>query len=80
MKDHMEEVTLVVRKEFGVPQNAITRMTIGSGNEVYLVSLEDRDVIVRLNESDEDLKSTFRCTDQRVSKCLRYWLRTTQKA
>jgi Ser/Thr protein kinase RdoA (MazF antagonist) len=58
MKDHMEEVTLVVRKEFGVPQNAITRMTIGSGNEVYLVSLEDRDVIVRLNESDKTLRGS----------------------
>ena len=58
MKDHKKAVTLIIQKEFGVSPKTITRMTTGIVNEVYLVSLEDRDVVVRLHQADKTLRGS----------------------
>jgi hypothetical protein len=58
MDDDKKSVILVAQKEFGLEPMRITRMTIGSENEVYLVVLKNRDVVVRLNTTDEAFRGS----------------------
>ncbi|MGH6970616.1 MAG: phosphotransferase, partial [Caulobacteraceae bacterium] len=51
---HLQIAADVARIEFGESPRQIARMAVGLANEVYAVSLESGDVIVRLNR-DSDL-------------------------
>lgn len=55
----MDEIlNQIVEKHFGEKPKSITRMTSGIRNEVYLVSLRNNEVIIRLNQSDTSLKGS----------------------
>lgn len=53
-----EEINLIIDKHFSETPKEITKMTTGSCNEVYLVNLTDKSVIVRMNERDRFLKGS----------------------
>lgn len=60
---HEKIVRLVVEKELGESPCSIQRMTTGIRNEVYLVSLQKRDVIVRLNADEKAMT----CTEEHIA-------------
>jgi aminoglycoside phosphotransferase (APT) family kinase protein len=53
-----EEIDLIINKHFNQPSKAVVRMTAGICNEVYLVKLENKSVIVRMNHLDRFLKGS----------------------
>ena len=52
------EIELVIQKHFNELPKEVVRMTTGICNEVYLVKLKDKSVIVRMNELDRFLKGS----------------------
>jgi aminoglycoside phosphotransferase (APT) family kinase protein len=53
-----KEIELVIKKHFNESPKEVVRMTTGICNEVYLVKLNDKSVIVRMNEQDRSLKGS----------------------
>jgi hypothetical protein len=53
-------VDIIVRDVFGVEPMSVERMTVGRINKVYLVTLSDREIIIRFNENPFVLKGTSR--------------------
>ncbi|MBS3167925.1 phosphotransferase [Candidatus Woesearchaeota archaeon] len=52
-KNHEYYVSKIILKEFNESPIRITRMTIGIVNEVYLVVLKNKEIIVRLNKNKD---------------------------
>lgn len=58
MEHHDEIINQILQGEFGQSATAIERMTIGLANEVYLVTLPDRSLIVRMNADPSKMKGS----------------------
>ncbi len=71
-----KEIELVIKKHFSESPKEVIRMTTGICNEVYLIKLKDKSVIVRMNEQDRFLKGssknipTFKSKDIKVPDIL----------
>lgn len=59
-EDHINTVNRILEKEFGESSKAIERMTTGLANEVYLVALFSKKVIVRLNTDPKQMMGSER--------------------
>lgn len=52
---HENLVSKIIQKHFQQEPVKITRMTVGTANEVYKVVLNDKEVVVRLSQFDKFL-------------------------
>jgi len=59
-EDHINTVNKILGKEFGEAAQNIKRMTTGLANEVYLVTLPSRTIIVRLNADPNQMVGSER--------------------
>lgn len=54
-ESHEKLVEKIIQKYFGQAPAHITRMTVGTANEVYKVGLTDKEVVVRISQYDKFL-------------------------
>ncbi len=52
---HQNFISLIIDRHFHATPKAITRMTVGTANEVYAAALPDQEVIVRMSPYDKFL-------------------------
>src|SRR3989338_5362815 len=58
MNNEEKYITKIIQKHFKTRPKSLVRMKSGICNEVYLVKTNDREVVVRLNENNDEMKGS----------------------